>query len=77
MTIRFHLELSQLPPTLFFKHGGAIILTNRHVQFRWNNAIIAYLYMKLYYHIGRISGYLSLYIFITTLKLAKQLCMLN
>ena len=34
-------------------------------------AIIAYLYMKLYFHVGRISRYLSLYLFITTLNLAK------
>ena len=39
MTIRFHLELSQLPPNLFFKHGGAIILTHRQDQFRWNNVM--------------------------------------
>ena len=33
-------------------------------------AIIAYLYMKLYFHVGRISRYLSLYLFITALNLA-------
>ena len=41
MTIRFHSELSKLPSALIFQHGGAIILTHLHVQFRWNNVMLS------------------------------------